>query len=261
MFNCNITQYSCIVKKKHESIQKHIGFRKLASELHMTVKGMKSPTHLASGNFLLEMNSREMLNKALNINNLILGGLQVQINMPTDIQTNKVVIHGVPLDENLKNVQRQLDYASSKGACLVGAARLQNKYKQNSREVELTFSGSCPLEVRLINTSISFKIEIYLQSTLRCFRCQGFDHISRRCTNGITCGRCGGQHEYKEYRSELVIYANCGNNHKAHYRDCNEYSICIQAICNKEHVPWKMAEYLFKLELKRDKDEQEERVS
>lgn len=58
----------------------------------------------------------------------------------------------------------------------------------------------------------------------------------------------------------MIKCTNCGDNHKSSYMGCNEYfkATCIQAICNRQRVPWKRAEYLFKLELKSAKDEQEE---
>lgn len=156
---CNMAKYICVLRGIKENPSRKIGLRQLSVEIHTKLKGTKAITPLASGCFLIEFQSAELLSKAINSQNFSIGGVLAHMVLPSSIKTFDVVIHGVPLDENLVEFQNQLVYDCSNGACLVGAARLQNKYKQNSRAVKLTFSGSCPLEVRLANTSIPFRTE------------------------------------------------------------------------------------------------------
>lgn len=135
---------TCIVKGKKQNITQQLGLRKLALELHKSFKCIKTVTPLASGALLLEFSSAEYLQKALSMHNTLVGGLEVVTALPSEIQTYNVVIHGVPLEENLENFKSNLRFDTSRGACLIGIARLQNKFKKESRAVSLNFSGTCP---------------------------------------------------------------------------------------------------------------------
>ena len=77
--------------------------------------------------------------------------------------TYDVVIHGIPLEEDLALLQQQLDFDRSKGASLIRVERLTNKKGELSLALKLTFSGSCPLSVHLKEgeTTFRYRTEAY----------------------------------------------------------------------------------------------------
>lgn len=46
-------------------------------------------------------------------------------------------------------------------------------------------------------------------TTLQCFKCYAFGHISANCKNEITCRNCSGEHLSKECKSAVLKCANC----------------------------------------------------
>lgn len=80
----------------------------------------------------------------------------------------------------------------------------------------------------------------------------------RRCTMRTTCGRCGGHHDHKQYRSEIIECSNCCDKHKASLKGCNEY---LRLPISKQFASGNVStgkgpSICTKLELKRAKEEQ-----
>lgn len=46
-------------------------------------------------------------------------------------------------------------------------------------------------------------------TTLQCFKCYAFGHISANCKNKLTCRNCSGEHLSKECKSNFLQCANC----------------------------------------------------
>lgn len=44
---------------------------------------------------------------------------------------------------------------------------------------------------------------------IRCFRCNGYNHISTSCTQDQSCPRCAGPHRLEECKSEALRCSNC----------------------------------------------------
>lgn len=74
---------------------------------------------------------------------------------------------------------------------------------------------------------------------LRCYRCLGFNHISKVCTRKQLCIKCGGEHEKKDCKSNETKCANCVNaakslnitldiNHEAYSMDCSVFKRRVQ---------------------------------
>ena len=59
----------------------------------------------------------------------------------------------------------------------------------------------------------------------QCFKCQGFGHIAKNCTEEQKCLRCSGSHPLKECKIEKsqATCANCGGNHASVFRGCPSY--------------------------------------
>lgn len=97
----NICKHSCVLKGKIWKYSKSYKSKKIFYRIKFTYKRNQSHNTLSSGNYLLEISSAEMLVKALIVKNLVIGGIQTQVLVPSDIPTYDV-IHGVLLDENLE---------------------------------------------------------------------------------------------------------------------------------------------------------------
>lgn len=43
----------------------------------------------------------------------------------------------------------------------------------------------------------------------RCFKCSGFNHSAKSCSNSFCCPRCGGDHMVKDCRARILCCPNC----------------------------------------------------
>jgi hypothetical protein len=86
----------------------------------------------------------EALNKGLYLPKFKLGGIECIIKGLPQERLYQVVIHGIPLEEDLAEFHHKLEYDGSDRASLVRVDRLQNKHRQDSGAVKLTFAGGGP---------------------------------------------------------------------------------------------------------------------
>lgn len=61
----------------------------------------------------------------------------------------------------------------------------------------------------------------------RCFKCNGFNHMSEQCKSKIRCPLCAGEHNVKDCDKQLL---KCPN--------CLDYSITNKLELNVEHAAW-----------------------
>ena len=66
---------------------------------------------------------------------------------------------------------------------------------------------------------------------MRCFKCWGFNHISKYCTNEIRCNRCTGQHEGKNCSANQVKCVNCVDRNKAFKLDLDTNHETTSSMC------------------------------
>ena len=238
-----------------------IKIRTLSREINLKIKNVLKATPLASGNIFLEFASMEALNKALYLPKFKLGGIECTIKGLPQERLYEVVIHGIPLEEDLAEFQHKLEYDRSDGASLVRVDRLQNKHRQDSGAVKLTFAGGCPIIVSIAGegTEIVYRTETYVHPPKRCFLCQGYGHISKSCKNKVTCGRCAGGHNTRACTSDNIRCSNCGEKHVAAYTGCNEYvkATAIMVLVRTRRVNWGKATALFYKELEQLKAEED----
>ena len=52
-------------------------------------------------------------------------------------------------------------------------------------------------------------------SILRCYNCNGFNHIALKCTADSTCSKCSGKHKMTDCVSDVLKCINCVNAAKA----------------------------------------------
>jgi hypothetical protein len=67
-----------------------------------------------------------------------------------------------------------------------------------------------------------FRVSLYVDKPLQCFKCQGFGHGSRQCGGKEVCVICAGPHALKDCpKTEgQVKCVNCGGAHTASYGGC-----------------------------------------
>jgi hypothetical protein len=109
-----------------------IKLRTLSNEIHLKIKNVLKATPFASGNILLDFASTESLNKAFQLPKFKLGEMECIVKCLPQVRLYEVVIHGIPLEEYLAELQQKLEYDRFDGASLVRVGRLQNKRKQDS---------------------------------------------------------------------------------------------------------------------------------
>ncbi|XP_064611699.1 uncharacterized protein LOC135475697 [Liolophura sinensis] len=67
-----------------------------------------------------------------------------------------------------------------------------------------------------------FEVKPYVPRVLRCYKCQGYGHISSSCRGKQRCPRCAGEHEFEQCRNlDRPKCSNCGSlGHSSAYLGC-----------------------------------------
>ena len=102
-------------------------YRTLANQIFTIIKNDKKATPLASGNVMLELSSMEGLIRVVGLSDITIGNVRCRITGMPEETTYDVVIHGIPVEEDLACLQVTLKYDRSKGAALIRVERLKNK--------------------------------------------------------------------------------------------------------------------------------------
>lgn len=85
------------------------------------------------------------------------------------------------------------------------------------------------LDLRRICIDFNRYIIVEYLQIIRCFKCQGYGHISSRCSGDQKCPKCAGSHALADCNAVVVeACANCGINddddvdpaHQADSPDC-----------------------------------------
>jgi hypothetical protein len=138
------------------------------------------------------------------------------------------------------------------------ASWLKRMPKKNQDLVEtpftpviLGFEDELPDTVQL--GLLTKKVHAYIPQPLQCYRCQGFGHISARCTHTEKCRRCGENHPHSQctvIETSEKHCANCGEGHPATYKGCKKYQDVKQALEIKTADKISYADALKKIKVK-----------
>ncbi|MEE9605316.1 MAG: hypothetical protein V3V70_07070 [Candidatus Scalindua sp.] len=131
----------------------------------------------------------------------------------------KGIIHGVHKDITEKSIVKALQ---------VEKADRHTRFNREKGEREQTTSvilyfKDTQLPERVFLGFQSFKVQQFINSPIRCFKCQRFGHIADRCRNSLRCSKCGGNHQYSDCTREDPECVSCGQMHSAAYRGCPVY--------------------------------------
>ena len=142
-----------------------IPLRTLANQIYLNIKNVKRDTPLAAGNVLIEFTSKEGLIKGVSLPTFNIGNIRCRITGMPEETTYDVVIHGIPLEEDLACLQETLEYDRSKGVALIRVVCLKSKTGARSMAIKLTLLSTCPLRVfvRKEGAALEFKIETYVK--------------------------------------------------------------------------------------------------
>ena len=125
------------------------------------------------------------------------------------------------IDKEMKLISSSLFNFENQG--IIKAERIENKSKQPTSIVRLTFSSELHYNSALANgirIGYTIKPPIPERTVIQCFKCQQFGHTAQKCTNEMICLKCGGDHESKSCSSTTLYCANCRGNHAACSRSC-----------------------------------------
>lgn len=89
--------------------------------------------------------------------------------------------------------------------------------------IRITFGGTnLPDEVAIFHKLC--KVEPFIGTVMRCYKCQHFGHSTRMCRGNIRCDFCAGHHDSRicQNRGKLEC-VNCGESHQASSRLCESF--------------------------------------
>ncbi|GBO09145.1 Nucleic-acid-binding protein from transposon X-element [Araneus ventricosus] len=142
-------------------------------------------------------------------------------------QQLKVVIRGLPPNEDIKDIELEL---IKHGLQPTNIAPMRHRMSGNSMPLYLVLLSKVNhnvADIYKIDTIGSYKVSF---EPLRrkgipgqCFNCQEFWHSSRFCTRDAVCVKCAGPHESKSCTKPKDTPAKCGNcsgDHTANFSGC-----------------------------------------
>jgi len=100
----------------------------------------------------------------------------------------------------------------------------KNGLKEPGNTIILTFGS--PTAPKLIKIGyLQVKVDTYLPSPLRCFKCQRYGHSQGRCQRSAVCSKCGeAQHAEGTECPNAPYCVNCQGAHAAISKDCPMWS-------------------------------------
>ncbi|GBN91107.1 Nucleic-acid-binding protein from transposon X-element [Araneus ventricosus] len=142
-------------------------------------------------------------------------------------QQLKVVIRGLPPNEDIKDIELEL---IKHGLQPTNIAPMRHRMSGNSMHLYLVLlpkANHNVADIYKLDTIGSYKVSF---EPLRrkgipgqCFNCQEFWHSSRFCTRDAVCVKCAGPHESKSCTKPKDTPAKCGNcsgDHTANFSGC-----------------------------------------
>lgn len=163
-----------------------------------------------------------------------IGGIGVTIRTNTNMV--KGVIKNIPLDWNTDSLLNNPQIHS--------AQRHQNKRKENTKTVVITFIGKLLPNTLLFN-NIKYTVYNYIPNPIRCYNCQIFGHLAHNCKRKPVCAKCSGGHKTSDCTDTKRKCSNCLGDHSAAYKNCPKYQQVHkniqQKIENTEHRSYRDA--------------------
>lgn len=230
------------IKKTQSHIPKHIvvlsgattysklsiGDLQLTKFIKTTIGDVKSVKRTKQGEVAVECIHWRQVATLLQQNNI--GHLPITTRQPKNLIESKGVIKNINLDDKIDDIVKTLKL-SNDNVKIIEAKRLQNRFRQESEAVAITFgTPHLPQSIKIGYTI--YRVEKYYRHPTRCGKCQSYTHSMQECKSNIKCPRCSGQHPYSECTAseQDKVCPNCGESHSAGYKNCRIHKQHVKII-------------------------------
>lgn len=148
-----------------------------------------------------------------------LGKFKVKCSQPLSDTVCYGVIGPIEEDIDVEEVKEMLKCYTAKVLRVTRLSKFKGGKKELSTTVKIDFEGKI-LPNKVYLETIAFSVRKYNLPPLRCFKCQGFGHMSNGCTKSDVCNLCSGNHRMQDCTSTTKKCANCAGPHVASAREC-----------------------------------------
>ena len=186
----------------------------MTNELKKGIGDVMHASILQNGMISIICKSARQQDKVLNIKNVL--GKGVEVFKPRISTGVKGVVYNVSLE-----VSEQELLSCLKGADVIAAKRMGKGENGRGTAPILTFKDDV-VPKRVMLGYMSYPVREYERPPLRCFKCQRYGHVAAVCRGKQRCRRCSKDHDGKECK-EPVKCCNCGGDHLASFRGCQNY--------------------------------------
>lgn len=138
-----------------------------------------------------------------------------------------VIIKGIPEQIDVEDVKNDL---MDQGFNPVTISRLRSFKTKQPLPIIITTLQKTEKEIFQVKSVLNLMVTVETQRQKpgfsQCHRCQRFGHSQMKCTANPKCVKCAGNHhtlECTKDKTTPATCANCGGQHTASYRGCNQW--------------------------------------
>ena len=191
----------------------------------ISTTGFESIRKLRNGSYLVECKTRRASEQLMKKDGESWCDKPIRVYMHKGLNTSKGVIRCAGLQDCSElEIQKEL---ASQGVLEVKRAHITKKgEKIATNTIFLTFAmAKLPESVKV--GYINAKVNPFVPSPLRCFRCQKFGHTSSNCTAKETCRDCGKE-KHEGSCSGPTHCVNCEGEHSSTSRECPKWKLEVE---------------------------------
>lgn len=188
---------------------------KLGQAIQQAIGNIKQVKRQGAKELLIICTGPAQVKKALALTSIM--GRDVQCRQQLAANQTRGVIYGIG-DEL---TEEEVLVALKKNKCYKVERLYKGREKMKTKCMLLYFDlEDIPTEICLGYEM--FEVKPYVPPVLRCYKCQGYGHISSSCRGKQRCPRCAGEHEFEQCRNlDRPKCVNCGSlGHSSAYLGC-----------------------------------------
>lgn len=209
-------KYHVIHSEKPEKPARKISPFTVARCLKEAIGTNYKVTKLASGDLLLEIQSKAQVCKLANI--VSFEDIPVLISTHRSLNTVRGVISEIDFLD--LSEEEMLNGLSEQNVSNVQRIKIRKDNKElPTKHLILTFT-CCTLPETIEVGYTKVAVRPYIPNPRRCFNCQRFGHGSQSCRGRKTCAKCASKDHASEICEAAPRCANCEGEHAAYSRSC-----------------------------------------